>query len=159
MMTSRMQKSTRRHGLLVFVALFLAWMPQVRAQSQPNIVLIYLAALGYGDVSSYGATAFQTPHIDRLAREGLRFTDAHATAATCTPSRYALLTGEHAWRKPRSRTLPGAAGARPPTRPAPLTAVPLGAAPGRRRLAKPRARHPAGRRGAHHRAGPADAPG
>ena len=107
MMTSRMQMSTRQHGLLVFVALFLAWMPQVRAQSQPNIVLIYMDDLGYGDVSSYGATAFQTPHIDRLAKEGLRFTDAHSTAATCTPSRYALLTGEYAWRKPGTGVLPG----------------------------------------------------
>ena len=50
--------------------------------------------------SAYGATALKTPNIDRLAQEGLRFTDAHAPAATCTPSRYALLTGEYAWRKP-----------------------------------------------------------
>ena len=65
----------------------------------PNIVLIYTDDLGYGDVSSYGATQVQTPHIDRLAREGLRFTNAHAPSATCTPSRYALLTGEYAWRR------------------------------------------------------------
>ena len=65
----------------------------------PNIVLIYTDDLGYGDVSSYGATAFQTPNIDRLATEGLRFTRAHAPSATCTPSRYALLTGEYAWRR------------------------------------------------------------
>ena len=107
MITSRMLKSARQHGLLVFAALFLAWMPQVRAQGPPNIVLIYMDDLGYGDVSSYGATALQTPHIDRLASEGLRFTDAHSTAATCTPSRYALLTGEYAWRKPGTGILPG----------------------------------------------------
>jgi arylsulfatase A-like enzyme len=102
-----MLKFTRRHGLLLFIALFLVWIPQVLAQDRPNIVLIYLDDLGYGDVSSYGATAFQTPHIDRLAKEGLRFTDAHSTAGTCTPSRYALLTGEYAWRKPGTGILPG----------------------------------------------------
>jgi arylsulfatase A-like enzyme len=64
----------------------------------PNIVLIYTDDLGYGDVGCYGATKVATPHIDRLAREGLRFTGAYATSATCTPSRYALLTGEYPWR-------------------------------------------------------------
>ena len=65
----------------------------------PNVVLIYTDDVGYGDVSSYGATEISTPHIDRLATEGLRFTDAHTTSATCTPSRYALLTGQYPWRK------------------------------------------------------------
>ncbi len=65
----------------------------------PNIVIIYADDLGYGDVSSYGATAVETPNIDRIGNEGLRFTDAHATSATCTPSRYALLTGEYPWRR------------------------------------------------------------
>ncbi len=69
------------------------------ADSRPNIVIIYADDLGYGDVSSYGATAISTPHIDRLAREGLRFTRGHAPSATCTPSRYALLTGEYPWRQ------------------------------------------------------------
>jgi arylsulfatase A-like enzyme len=77
------------------------------AQSRPNVVLIYADDLGYGDVSAYGARRVQTPNIDRLAREGIRFTDAHAPAATCTPSRYALLTGEYAWRKPGTGILPG----------------------------------------------------
>jgi arylsulfatase A-like enzyme len=77
------------------------------AQVAPNIVLIYADDLGYGDVSAYGAKAIATPHIDRLAKGGLRFTDAHAAAATCTPSRYALLTGEYAFRKPGTGVLPG----------------------------------------------------
>ena len=68
-------------------------------RAQPNIVIIYADDLGYSDVSCYGATQVQTPHIDRLAKEGLMFTDGHAPAATCTPSRYAMLTGQYAWRQ------------------------------------------------------------
>ncbi len=67
---------------------------------RPNIVLIYADDIGYGDVGCYGATKVSTPNIDRLAAEGLRFTDAHCVASICTPSRYALLTGEYAFRKP-----------------------------------------------------------
>jgi len=88
---------------------------------RPNVILIYADDLGYGDVSAYGlarrsspqsraaaaARRLKTPNIDRLAREGVRFTDAHATAATCTPSRYAMLTGEYAWRKAGTGILPG----------------------------------------------------
>ena len=78
------------------------------AQSdKPNIVFIYADDLGYGDVSSYGATKIQTPNIDRLAKAGLRFTNAHSSAATCTPSRYSLMTGEYAWRKKGTGVLPG----------------------------------------------------
>ena len=66
---------------------------------QPNVIIIYADDLGYGDVSCYGATAVSTPNIDQLAAEGLRFTDGHCPSATCTPSRYAMLTGEHAWRQ------------------------------------------------------------
>jgi arylsulfatase A-like enzyme len=77
------------------------------AQSLPNVVLIYADDIGYGDVSCYSASAPKTPNIDRLAKEGLKFTDGHAPAATCTPSRYALLTGEYAWRKEGTGILPG----------------------------------------------------
>ena len=75
--------------------------------AQPNIVLIYADDLGYGDVSCNGAKAGLTPNVDRLAKEGLNFTDAHTTSATCTPSRYALLTGEYPWRKQGTGVLPG----------------------------------------------------
>ena len=68
------------------------------APAKPNIILILADDLGYGDVGCQGATKVKTPNMDRLAAQGLRFTDAHAAAATCTPSRYALLTGEYAWR-------------------------------------------------------------
>jgi len=65
----------------------------------PNIVLIYADDLGYGDVGCYGATKIKTPNIDRLARQGRMFTDAHSASAVCTPSRYGLLTGQFAWRR------------------------------------------------------------
>ncbi len=66
---------------------------------KPNIVLIYTDDLGYGDVSAYGAAEIKTPAIDALAKDGILFNNAYATAATCTPSRYSLLTGNYAWRK------------------------------------------------------------
>ena len=65
----------------------------------PNIVLILADDLGYGDLSSYNAKAkFQTSHLDQLASQGMRFTDAHAPSAVCTPTRYSILTGRYAWR-------------------------------------------------------------
>ncbi len=92
------------------VVLFLVVVPRgggASAFDRPNIVLIYADDLGYGDIGCYGATRVRTPHLDRLAREGLRFTDAHAPSSTCTPSRYALLTGEYAWRREGTGVLPG----------------------------------------------------
>lgn len=68
------------------------------AAEKPNILFILADDLGYGDVSCNGATKIKTPHIDRLADEGIRFTDGHAGASTCTPMRYGLLTGRHNWR-------------------------------------------------------------
>src|SRR6185295_5122237 len=73
----------------------------------PNIVYLYADDLGYGDVSCYGATQVKTPNIDRAAAGGVRFTHAHSSSATCTPSRYSLLTGEYAWRRPGTGVLPG----------------------------------------------------
>jgi len=67
---------------------------------KPNIVIIFADDLGYGDVACYDPEHCRvpTPHIDRLAEQGIRFTDAHATASLCTPSRYGLLTGRYSWR-------------------------------------------------------------
>lgn len=78
--------------------------------SKPNVILIYADDLGYGDLECYGAKNIETPHVNRLASEGIRFTNAHATAATSTPSRYSLLTGEYAWRKPGTDIAAGNAG-------------------------------------------------
>lgn len=79
--------------------------------SKPNVIVIYADDLGYGDLGCYGAKKVATPNIDRLAKKGLRFTNAHTTAATCTPSRYSLLTGEYAWRKPGTGIATGDAAA------------------------------------------------
>ncbi len=75
----------------------------------PNIVIIYTDDQGYGDVGAYGATELQTPNIDKLAEGGVRFTTGYASSATCTPSRYALLTGEYPWRNESARILTGSA--------------------------------------------------
>lgn len=74
--------------------------PPLRAQTPPpNIVLILADDLGYGDVGAYNRDAkFRTPHMDSLARDGVRFTDAHSPSAVCTPTRYGLLTGRYCWR-------------------------------------------------------------
>lgn len=67
--------------------------------TKPNIVLIYADDIGFGDLSCYGATRVQTPNTDALANSGIRFTNAHSAAATSTPSRYGLFTGEYPWRR------------------------------------------------------------
>jgi arylsulfatase A-like enzyme len=78
-------------------------------QNKPNIVIIYADDLGYGDVGAYGAKEIETPNIDRLAAGGVRFTNGYASSATCSPSRYALLTGIYPWRNVNARILAGTA--------------------------------------------------
>ncbi|MGY8769199.1 MAG: sulfatase family protein [Pirellulales bacterium] len=67
--------------------------------SKPNVIIIMADDLGYGDVSCYGATELKTPHIDKLASEGQRFTSGYCSASTCTPTRYSMLTGTYAFRQ------------------------------------------------------------
>ena len=74
---------------------------------KPNIIFILADDLGYGDLICYGATKLHTPNIDALAAKGIRFTNAHTTSATCTPSRYSLMTGKYAFRKNGTGILPG----------------------------------------------------
>src|SRR5687768_1842141 len=88
--------SSRRHvaGQVLFLAaLILGASSQGQAQRPPNVVLVMMDDLGYGDLGSYGASDVRTPNIDRLAREGVRLTDAYANGAVCTPTRAALMTG------------------------------------------------------------------
>ena len=86
------------HGQTPPVSVLDQMKPKLAKSNLPNIVLIYADDLGYGDLRCYGATKISTPNIDRLAKEGRLFTDAHSTSAVCTPSRYALLTGEYPFR-------------------------------------------------------------
>lgn len=75
--------------------------------AKPNVIIIYTDDLGYGDVSCYGATKISTPNIDRLAATGIRFTNGHSSSASCTPSRYSMLTGGYAFRKEGTGIAPG----------------------------------------------------
>jgi len=77
----------------------------------PNIIYIMADDMGYGDLSCYGATKIQTPHIDGIASQGIRFTDAHSSSAVCTPSRYSVLTGRYCWRTRLKKRVLGGFGA------------------------------------------------
>lgn len=77
---------------------------------KPNVIIILADDIGYGDLSCYGEKTISTPNVEAIASKGVRFTDAHATAATSTPSRYSLLTGQYAWRRPDTGVAPGDAG-------------------------------------------------
>ena len=83
---------------------------KVNDRKLPNVVFIYADDLGYGDLECYGAKNVQTPNVNKLAAQGIRFNNAHATAATSTPSRYSMLTGEYAWRRPGTDIAAGNAG-------------------------------------------------
>jgi arylsulfatase A-like enzyme len=91
----------------VLVAFNLCTFESIAQQQKPNVVLIYVDDLGYGDLSAYGATKIHTPNVDRIAQTGTRFTNAHSTSATCTPSRFALMTGIYPWRQQGTGILPG----------------------------------------------------
>lgn len=77
---------------------------------RPNIIIIYADDVGYGDFSCNGSPTIQTPNVDRLASEGVRFTNAHTTSSTSTPARYGLLTGQYPWRKEGTGIAAGNAG-------------------------------------------------
>ena len=115
-------KSTQMKNHLILPLLALASCAQASEAVKPNIIIFYADDLGYGDLRSYNPDSkIPTPHLDRLAAEGIRFSDGHSSSGICTPSRYALLTGRHHWRdfhlhleafegpviKPERLTLPG----------------------------------------------------
>lgn len=98
---------------LVVVAAALCWtvlllvpFATISAADKPNVIVIMADDLGFGDVSCFGATSVQTPSIDRLAREGQRFTSGYCSASTCTPTRYSFLTGNYAFRQPGTGVAP-----------------------------------------------------
>ncbi len=103
-----MKKNITTFSLLCLALLAVS---QLSAQStknkKPNIVVIYTDDLGFGDISVNGTSAIKTPNIDKLAKSGVNFTNSHTTSATCTPSRFSLLTGKYAWRKEGTGIAPG----------------------------------------------------
>lgn len=102
---------------IVLIAVFLQLAPSLSAQETseryPNIVVIYADDLGYGDVQCYNPERgkIPTPHIDKLASQGMRFTDAHSSSGVCSPSRYTILTGRYHWRSRLQRGIVGLWGA------------------------------------------------
>ncbi|MBQ2122825.1 MAG: sulfatase-like hydrolase/transferase, partial [Bacteroidaceae bacterium] len=103
-------------GMLTLAALSEPMIAQERAdvepylKMRPNVVMIYADDLGFGDLECYGAKGVRTPNVNRLSENGVRFTNAHAVAATSTPSRYSLLTGQYPWRKAGTDVAAGDAG-------------------------------------------------
>ena len=93
----RMRMESMITKKIIVTYLFMA-VATVWAAEQPNVIIIYGDDVGYGDVGVYGSKMIPTPNIDKLAVGGLVFTDGHCSAATCTPSRYSMLTGIHGFR-------------------------------------------------------------
>ena len=93
-----MKTSIANAAVICFVPMIVSCTGDKKS-SAPNIILIMADDIGYGDLSCYGAIKIKTPNVDCLAASGVRFMNAHSAAATSTPSRYALLTGEYAFRR------------------------------------------------------------
>lgn len=90
---------------IIFVALSVPPFAKALGPECPNILFILSDDVGYGDIGCYGATLVKTPHLDQLAGEGCRFTDAHSPASMCTPTRRSLLTGTYSWRQPAGASI------------------------------------------------------
>ena len=90
--------------IMISLTFFFLGCKQEKQKEDPNVIYILADDLGYGDLSSYNPESkINTPYLDQLAREGMRFTDMHSTSSVCTPTRYSILTGEYAWRTPLKR--------------------------------------------------------
>jgi arylsulfatase A len=108
-----------RSLLPVLLVLFCTLAPHSSSAKPPNLILIFCDDLGYGDLGSYGNPSIRTPHLDRMAAEGMKFTDFYSAASVCTPSRAALLTGRYPVRSgmcsdSRRVLFPNSAGGLPP---------------------------------------------
>ncbi|WP_145220384.1 sulfatase family protein [Gimesia alba] len=90
-------RSKKQHALLILFFLFTlsSSLVEVRAESKPNVIVIYADDLGYGDLACFGHPTIKTPHLDQMAAEGMKFTQFYSAAPVCTPSRAALLTGRY----------------------------------------------------------------
>jgi arylsulfatase A-like enzyme len=97
----------KTRSLLLLAALGLTSLRLHAADLPPNVVYIMSDDVGYGDLGCYGANKVKTPNLDRIAREGTRFTDAHSSASVCTPTRFAFMTGRYAWRQRGTGIAPG----------------------------------------------------
>ncbi|WP_443939066.1 sulfatase family protein [Pedobacter sp. MW01-1-1] len=102
-----MMKTASSFAFFMLFFVFFSAAQKNKSTAKPNVILIYIDDLGYGDLSCYGATKIATPNTDKLAKNGLKFTNGHCTSATCTPSRYALMSGEYPWRDKGHNILPG----------------------------------------------------
>ncbi|HIN53934.1 MAG TPA: hypothetical protein EYM79_06445, partial [Planctomycetes bacterium] len=92
---------TTSRRLLVFCLLCLLFSPNlIQAADKPNIIYIMVDDMGYGDLGCYGQKVIKTPHIDQLAKEGMKFTDHYSGHTVCRPSRLVLLTGRHSGNTP-----------------------------------------------------------
>src|SRR5215203_881877 len=80
---------------LLAIVLTFVFAPRVFAREKPNVIFILADDLGYTDVGCYGSTYYETPNIDRMAKEGMRFTDGYACGPNCQPTRAALATGQY----------------------------------------------------------------
>ena len=101
-------KLIKRLCFLFLISLFFSCKSEKKnSLRSPNIIIIYTDDLGYGDVSAYKKGTLNTPNIDKLANEGIRFNNGYASSATCSPSRYALLTGTYPWRNSRAKIITG----------------------------------------------------
>lgn len=85
----------KKTALLILIAVLFAASNQTRAQNteDPNIIIVFIDDEGYGDVGCYGATGFETPHLDQMASKGMRFTNFYSAQAVCSALRAGLLTG------------------------------------------------------------------
>src|SRR6056297_1001605 len=94
---------------IFYLVLIVSFFDASPAAERPNIIVIYTDDQGYGDAANLNpGSKFPTPALDRLASEGMTFTDAHSSDSVCTPSRYGLLTGRYAWRTRLKRGVFGA---------------------------------------------------
>ena len=100
-------RSTTEFLLLICIAVSIGAAPQLTAAESPNIVLIFIDDMGWKDVGCYGNDFIDTPHIDRLAAEGMRFTDFYAAGAVCSPTRCALQSGQNQARIGITAHIPG----------------------------------------------------